>query len=296
MSQLASELESIVKTATAALDEVTSIEELEKQRVHYLGKQGLITVQSKALGQCSAEDRPKLGKIINEAKMQVMAALNAKREALQAAKLQQQLAEESIDITLPGRKRAQGHLHVISQTAARMTAIFQQASFSVVSGAEIEDEWHNFEALNTPEHHPARGEQDTFYFDGGRLLRTHTSPAQIHTMQQQKPPLRIVSPGKVYRRDSDCTHTPMFHQLEGLVVDEQSNFANMKQLLHDFVKAFFGREISLRFRASYFPFTEPSAEVDIQCVNCDGVGTDCRVCSNTGWLEVLGCGMVHPNV
>ncbi|OGT54696.1 MAG: phenylalanine--tRNA ligase subunit alpha [Gammaproteobacteria bacterium RIFCSPHIGHO2_12_FULL_41_15] len=297
MSQtLKHELESLIDTANAAISNANHLDELEQLRVQYLGKQGEITGMMKTLGQCSAEERPQMGKIINDAKQIITEALNAKREAMQVEKLQAQLASESIDVTLPGRGHRIGHLHVVSQTMERMSTLFQNAGFAVVMGREIEDEWHNFTALNTPKHHPARTDQDTFYFGNGALLRTQTSSAQIHTMQTQQPPMRIISPGKVYRRDSDCTHTPMFHQMEGLVVDQHCTFASLKQLLSDFVTAFFGREISLRFRASYFPFTEPSAEVDIQCVNCDGMGSDCRVCSGTGWLEVLGCGMVHPNV
>lgn len=297
MSQtLSDDLAKLATEAEVAIQAAADLGALEQLRVDYLGKQGSITAMMKNLGKCTAEERPKMGKMINDAKQQVMQGINQKRDAMQAAELAKKLAAEAIDVTLPGRKSAMGHLHVVTQMTERMCQIFQHAGFQVVTGRDIEDEWHNFTALNTPEYHPARTDQDTFYFGNGDLLRTQTSAAQIHTMQQQRPPLRIVSPGKVYRRDSDCTHTPMFHQLEGLVVDQHCSLASLKQLLADFVKSLFGREISLRFRASYFPFTEPSAEVDIQCVTCDGNGGDCRVCGGTGWLEVLGCGMVHPNV
>jgi phenylalanyl-tRNA synthetase alpha chain len=213
---------------------------------------------------------------------------------LEAEQLQQQLAAESIDVTLPGRGQVTGGLHPVTRVRQRIEQLFRTAGFAVVDGPEIEDDWHNFEALNIPGNHPARAMHDTFYFGDGRLLRTHTSPVQIRAMQQQGAPLRVIAPGRVYRCDSDMTHTPMFHQVEGLVVDEHISFANLKAILHDFMKSFFEEEVGLRLRPSYFPFTEPSAEVDISCVNCGGKG--CRICKHTGWLEVAGCGMVHPNV
>jgi phenylalanyl-tRNA synthetase alpha chain len=211
------------------------------------------------------------------------------KEALDA-----KLAAEAVDVTLPGRGQATGGLHPVTMTLQRIEKLFSQLGFEVAEGPEIEDDYHNFEALNIPESHPARAMHDTFYFDNHTVLRTHTSPVQIRVMQEKKPPLRVIAPGRVYRCDSDLTHTPMFHQIEGLLVDEDVSFAQLKGILDEFLRRFFERELAVRFRPSYFPFTEPSAEADIQCVHCNGAG--CRVCSHTGWLEILGCGMVHPNV
>jgi len=208
--------------------------------------------------------------------------------------LQERLASEHIDVTLPGRGRRPGGLHPVTRTMERIDSWFANAGFIVKEGPEIEDDYHNFEALNIPDHHPARAMHDTFYFDAHLLLRTHTSPVQIRVMEHTPPPIKIIAPGRVYRCDSDLTHTPMFHQVEGLLVDEEVSFADLKGVLYDFLQSFFERDLRLRFRPSYFPFTEPSAEVDIECVMCNGKG--CRVCGNTGWLEVLGCGMVHPEV
>ena len=217
-----------------------------------------------------------------------------RRAVLDAENLAQQLAGETIDVTLPGRGQDIGGLHPVTRVRRRIEQIFRNAGFTIADGPEIEDDWHNFEALNIPSNHPARAMHDTFYFGDGRLLRTHTSPVQVRVMQEQKPPLRIIAPGRVYRCDSDMTHTPMFHQVEGLVVDEGISFANLKSVLHEFMKALFEKDVKMRLRPSYFPFTEPSAEVDISCVSCGGSG--CRVCKQTGWVEVAGCGVVHPNV
>jgi phenylalanyl-tRNA synthetase alpha chain len=281
-----------------ALDEVAAAADtaaLDAVRVSYLGKKGQLTQQLKQLGALPAAERPAAGQAINRIKVQVQQALEARRDALQAAQLDARLASERVDVTLPGRGQPQGGLHPVTITMRRIEALFRPLGFSVAEGPEIEDDHHNFGALNIPAHHPARAMHDTFYFDAHTLLRTHTSPVQVRVMEQRQPPLRIIAPGRVYRCDSDLTHTPMFHQVEGLLVDAQVSFANLRGLLDEFLRAFFERsDLPVRFRPSYFPFTEPSAEVDIQCVMCAGAG--CRVCGQSGWLEVLGCGMVHPKV
>jgi phenylalanyl-tRNA synthetase alpha chain len=281
-----------------ALDEVAAAADpaaLDAVRVGYLGKKGQLTQQLKQLGALPAAERPAAGQEINRIKARVQQALEARRDALQAAQLEARLASERVDVTLPGRGQPQGGLHPVTITMRRIEELFRPLGFSVAEGPEIEDDHHNFEALNIPAHHPARAMHDTFYFDAHTLLRTHTSPVQVRVMEQRQPPLRIIAPGRVYRCDSDLTHTPMFHQVEGLLVDEQVSFANLRGLLDEFLRAFFERsDLPVRFRPSYFPFTEPSAEVDIQCVMCAGAG--CRVCGQSGWLEVLGCGMVHPKV
>ena len=281
-----------------ALDEVAAAADaaaLDAVRVSYLGKKGQLTQQLKQLGALPAAERPAAGQAINHIKAQVQQALEARRDALQAAQLDARLASERVDVTLPGRGQPQGGLHPVTITMRRIEELFRPLGFSVAEGPEIEDDHHNFEALNIPAHHPARAMHDTFYFDAHTLLRTHTSPVQVRVMEQRQPPLRIIAPGRVYRCDSDLTHTPMFHQVEGLLVDTQVSFANLRGLLDEFLRAFFERsDLPVRFRPSYFPFTEPSAEVDIQCVMCAGEG--CRVCGQSGWLEVLGCGMVHPKV
>lgn len=291
-------MENLETLEQQALDEIAASESLsvlDDVRVRLLGKKGSLTEQLKQLGQLSAEERPAAGQAINRIKQRIQEAIEQKRSTLEAAILEQRLASESIDITLPGRGDLPGGLHPVSITMNRIQALFTPLGFTVSEGPEIEDDYHNFEALNIPAHHPARAMHDTFYFDAHTLLRTHTSPVQVRVMKQQQPPLRIIAPGRVYRCDSDLTHTPMFHQVEGLLVDENVSFANLKGLLIDFLHLFFERDdLAVRFRPSYFPFTEPSAEVDIQCVMCSGKG--CRVCSHTGWLEVLGCGMVHPKV
>lgn len=268
---------------------------LETLRVQYLGKKGLLTEKLKALGTLPPNERPQVGQSINAAKQKIQAAVGERRATLQAAALDARLTQEAIDVTLPGRGQRTGGLHPITITLERIEALFAQAGFVVAEGPEIEDDYHNFEALNIPAHHPARAMHDTFYFDDESLLRTHTSPVQVRVMQTTPPPLRIIAPGRVYRRDSDLTHSPMFHQVEGLLVDEGVAFSDLKGILNQFLKVFFEQEdLKIRFRPSYFPFTEPSAEVDIQCVICGGEG--CRVCGYSGWLEVMGCGMVHPEV
>ena len=288
-------LEDIKAEAAAVIEAASDVAALEELRVSYLGKKGALTGLLKGLGQLSAEERPKAGAEINAVKQVLNEQLNARKESLQSEALSAQLAAEAIDVTLPGRRAEAGALHPITRTIQRMETFFASMGFDVVEGPEIEDDYHNFEALNIPAHHPARAMHDTFYVDDTHVLRTHTSGVQVRTMETQSPPIRVICPGRVYRCDSDLTHSPMFHQVEGLLIDETSNFGHLKGLLEDFLQAFFERDdLSVRLRPSYFPFTEPSAEVDIQCVKCSGEG--CRVCSHTGWIEVLGCGMVNPKV
>ncbi len=288
------ELDKLIKAAQKVVDSAENLSALDQVRVQYLGKKGEITRQMQTLGKLPHEERRDAGKIINLAKQKVQGAIEQRREILKAAELNAKLEAEAIDVTLPGRGHQNGGLHPVTRTLQRIEALFTQLGFEIAEGPEIEDDYHNFEALNIPESHPARAMHDTFYFDEHTVLRTHTSPVQIRVMSEHKPPLRIIAPGRVYRCDSDLTHTPMFHQVEGFLVDEQVSFADLKGILYEFLRNFFEKDIDVRFRPSYFPFTEPSAEVDIQCVMCGGDG--CRVCSHTGWLEVLGCGMVHPKV
>jgi phenylalanyl-tRNA synthetase alpha chain len=294
MTETAADLPTVVASAHAEISQSASIDQLEQIRVRLLGKKGEITSLLKSLGGMDPDARRAAGAKINEAKDRLIAAIEEKRAALEAQALAQQLASESIDVTLPGRGQPIGGLHPVTRVRRRIEQIFRSAGFQIADGPEIEDDWHNFEALNIPANHPARAMHDTFYFPDGRLLRTHTSPVQVRVMKQQKPPVRVIVPGRVYRCDSDMTHTPMFHQVEGLVVDEGISFANLKAILHSFMKALFEKDVKMRLRPSYFPFTEPSAEVDISCVSCGGSG--CRVCKHTGWVEVAGCGVVHPNV
>lgn len=286
--------EALQTEALAAIAAAEDEAALDSLRVHYLGKKGQLTAQLKTLGQLSPEERPKAGERINAAKQRLQAAIAERKQTLGQAALDARLASESLDVTLPGRRQSEGGLHPITITIERITRIFSSAGYAVEEGPEIEDEYHNFEALNIPEHHPARAMHDTFYVRPGTVLRTHTSPVQVRVMENQKPPIRIICPGRVYRCDSDLTHTPMFHQVEGLVIDEQVRFSDLRGTIEEFLQAFFESDLPVRFRPSYFPFTEPSAEVDMGCVKCAGEG--CRICSNTGWLEVAGCGMVHPRV
>jgi phenylalanyl-tRNA synthetase alpha chain len=290
-------MENLEPLATAAKAEIAGAQDgatLEQLRVDYLGKKGRLTGLLKGLGNLSAEDRPKAGALINVVKQELQELIGARKAELEATAVAAKLAHETLDVTLPGRGQSTGGIHPVTRTIERMSDFFAAIGFEVVEGPEIEDDYHNFEALNIPAHHPARAMHDTFYVDEHTVLRTHTSPVQVRVMESQEPPLRIICPGRVYRCDSDLTHSPMFHQVEGLLIDEHSSFAELKGLIEDFLSVFFERELAVRFRPSYFPFTEPSAEVDIQCVNCGGKG--CRVCSNTGWIEVMGCGMVHPKV
>ena len=267
---------------------------LEGLRVRLLGKKGVLTEQLKQIGTLPAEQRREAGQSVNQAKLTLQQSINDRKQELDALALGAKLREDAVDITLPGRGSGVGAAHPISRTLQRMQDIFNRLGFAVADGPEIEDEFHNFEALNIPSDHPARAMHDTFYVDHNRLLRTHTSPVQIRYMQEHEPPLQIIAPGRVYRCDSDVTHTPMFHQVEGLAVGEDISFADLKGVLVYFVQQFFEADLKVRLRPSYFPFTEPSAEVDITCVFCAGKG--CRICKQTGWLEVLGCGMVHPEV
>ncbi len=287
-------LNALKEEAIAKVKEAESLADLDAVRVDYLGKKGQITALLKSLGKLSAEERPKAGALINDAKSQVQDEINTKKTQLENAAIEEKLASETIDVTLEGRRSEVGGLHPITKTMRRIESIFAAVGYTVEEGPEIEDDFHNFEALNIPAHHPARAMHDTFYIDETHVLRTHTSPVQVRTMKNKKPPIHVICPGRVYRCDSDLTHTPMFHQVEGLVVDKNISFSHLKGTVDQFLKAFFEADVPVRFRPSYFPFTEPSAEVDIQCTNCGGEG--CRICKKTGWLEVMGCGMVHPNV
>ena len=272
----------LFEQAQTAVRAAGSLRELDAVRVRFLGRKGLITAQLKSLGRLPPEKRASAGKEINRVKQALVTAIESRQAALEAARIETELASR-VDVTLPGRGQSLGSLHPVTRTLRRIREIFAMAGFAVQTGPEVEDDYHNFTALNIPEDHPARAMHDTFYLDSGQLLRTHTSPVQIRAMRAQGVPIRIIVPGRVYRRDSDLTHTPMFTQVEGLAVDRGISFANLKSVLYDFVANFFEREVELRFRPSYFPFTEPSAEVDIR--------------SESGrWLEILGCGMVHPNV
>ncbi|MBO2620208.1 phenylalanine--tRNA ligase subunit alpha [Shewanella algae] len=276
------QLTEIVEQALAAIEGASDLKILDDIRVDYLGKKGKITDMMKLMATLSPQEKPAFGQKVNEAKQKVQQFLSQRIEGLKAAELEQKLQAEKIDVTLPGRRLDNGGLHPVTRTIERIESFFGELGFSVKQGPEIEDDYHNFDALNMPEHHPARAGHDTFYFNPKLVLRTQTSGVQIRTMEVEKPPLRIISPGRVYRNDYDMTHTPMFHQVEGLLVDENVNFAELKGILHDFLRNFFEEDLEIRFRPSYFPFTEPSAEVDVKGKN--------------GWLEVLGCGIVHPNV
>lgn len=291
---MSTSLDELLAQALQALATATDLMQLDAVRVHYLGKKGLFTDQMKELGKLDPEQRRTVGQVINQAKDNFQSELEAKKTALESAALSARLASERIDVTLAGRGQAVAGLHPVTTTLRRINKIFASVGFNVVEGPEIEDDYHNFEALNIPAHHPARAMHDTFYFDAHRVLRTHTSPVQIRVMESETPPLKVIAPGRVYRCDSDITHTPMFHQVEGFLVDTDVSFADLKGVVYEFLRAFFEKDIQVRFRPSYFPFTEPSAEVDIECVMCGGEG--CRVCSHTGWLEVMGCGMIHPEV
>ena len=276
-------LDALVSQALEAVQNTADVNALEQLRVNYLGKKGELTVLMQTLGKLSAEERPKAGALINAAKNQVQDALNTRKDSLEQAALSAKLAAEKIDVTLSGRGQASGGLHPVTRTLERVEQFFTHIGYNVAEGPEVEDDYHNFEALNIPGHHPARAMHDTFYFNANMLLRTHTSPVQVRTMESTQPPIRIVCPGRVYRCDSDITHSPMFHQVEGLLVDEHASFTELKGILHDFLRNYFEEDLTIRFRPSYFPFTEPSAEVDVMG-------------KNGKWLEVLGCGMVHPNV
>ncbi len=288
-------LQNIVEEAREKILAAADLKALDELRVGYLGRKGSLTEQLKSLGKLPPEQRREAGQAINQAKKALSELLQGRKAELEQQALEAKLSAEAVDVSLPGRKITPGALHPVTRTIERIVDLLSEVGFSVEEGPEIEDDYHNFEALNIPSHHPARAMHDTFYFPDGRLLRTHTSPVQVRVMEKQEPPLRVIAPGRVYRCDSDLTHTPMFHQVEGLLVDTDVTFADLKGVVDQLLKSFFENEaLQTRFRPSYFPFTEPSAEVDIQCVICGGEG--CRVCSHTGWLEVMGCGMVHPEV
>lgn len=288
------ELKELIEHAKLSIHEAQDLRDLDQIRVRYLGKKGELTSRLKLIGRLPVEDRRAFGQAVNDAKSLVDQVIKARRADLQLTAIEDQLHAETVDVTLPGRGESLASLHPITQTMDRLSDIFLRLGFNVADGPEIEDDFHNFEALNIPSAHPARAMHDTFYFPDGRLLRTHTSPVQIRYMLENRPPLRVIAPGRVYRCDSDMTHTPMFHQIEGLAVGEDISFADLKGVLKHFLQQYFESELEIRLRPSYFPFTEPSAEVDISCVFCQSKG--CRVCKYTGWLEVLGCGMVHPEV
>ncbi|MFT5139202.1 MAG: phenylalanyl-tRNA synthetase alpha chain [Rhodothermales bacterium] len=283
-----SSVDNILTQATAEIAACTDAQQLDDIRVRYLGKKGQITALLKSLGNVEAEKRKELGQAVNLAKTELSQLINSKKSDLEAARLEEKLSKEKIDVTLPGRGESRGGLHPVTRVMQRIIDLFGNLGFEVATGPEVEDDYHNFESLNFPPHHPARAMHDTFYFGDGRLLRTHTSPVQIREMLKRGAPIRLIAPGKVYRSDYDQTHTPMFHQVEGLLIGEQVAMSDLKGVLQEFVNAFFEDSIGMRFRPSYFPFTEPSAEVDIAWDKGDG--------SKPGWLEILGCGMVHPNV
>ncbi|MFT5506328.1 MAG: phenylalanyl-tRNA synthetase alpha chain [Gammaproteobacteria bacterium] len=289
------ELDSLLASAVESIGRSENLASLDAIRVSYLGKKGEITSRLKDLGKLSSEERPAAGQAINQIKAKIQQQLESRKAELENERIADTLKAQTVDVSLSGRSRSTGGLHPVTLTMNRIQKMFGKLGFDVAEGPEVEDDFHNFEALNIPAHHPARAMHDTFYFNNNTLLRTHTSPVQIRVMEKQEPPIRIIAPGRVYRCDSDLTHTPMFHQVEGLLVDESVSFSDLKGTLEDFLRLFFEQDdLKTRFRPSYFPFTEPSMEVDISCVMCSGSG--CRVCSQTGWLEVLGCGMVHPEV
>lgn len=290
------ELEALRKQAVELLDAAADLDGLRELKIKYLGKKGPMTEILRGMGKLSAEERPRIGQIVNDIKSELTGIIEKKTEELEAKALEYKLAHEKVDITLPGRQPVHGHLHPITLTLREIKKIFMRMGFDVKEGPEIENDYFNFEALNLPKDHPARDMQDTFYITNEYLLRTQTSPIQARTMQSLEPntPIRMIAPGTVYRCDYDATHSPMFHQVEGLVVDKNISLADLKGTLELFLKEIFGSSVKVRLRPSYFPFTEPSVEVDISCVICGGKG--CRVCKNSGWLEILGSGMVHPNV
>ncbi|MDA1191970.1 MAG: phenylalanine--tRNA ligase subunit alpha [Candidatus Poribacteria bacterium] len=288
------QIESLRTEATAAINAAKSPQEIEALRVQYLGKKGSVSELRRSIGAFPKEDRPAVGKLITDLLTEVTELIDTRTATIQASAQSAAFEAERIDVTLPGRRVQMGKAHPITQTADRIREIFRGLGFEEVVGPEVETEWHNFDALNTPAHHPARDSHDTFYFTDTTLLRTHTSPVQVRTMLEREPPLRVIVPGRAYRRDADVTHSPMFHQCEGLLVDENVRFSDLKGILAAFAREMFGADTKVRFRPHYFPFTEPSAEVDISCVFCEGEG--CRVCKQSGWLEVLGAGAVDPQV
>lgn len=289
------QLESIRQAAKDALEHVSLIQDLEQLRIQYLGKKGELTAILKQMGKLSPEERPQVGQMANEVRTYIEGAIESKKAQLEQKKQQEQLKAEKIDVTLPGKKITLGAKHPLSIVLDEIKEIFVGMGFEIVEGPEVEYDYYNFEALNIPKDHPARDTQDTFYINDNILLRTQTSPVQVRVMEKQKPPIRVISPGRVYRSDAvDATHSPLFHQIEGLVVDKGITFADLKGTLEIFVRRLYGEDSVVRFRPHHFPFTEPSAEVDVQCFSCHGEG--CRLCKGEGWIEILGCGMVHPKV
>ncbi len=287
-------LQGLLAEAQAAISKAVSLDEIESLRVDILGRKGNLTALLKGLADLPREEKPVIGKLANQIKEQIQKALTEAHRILDGAERERQIISGAVDVTLPGRRLPRGTVHPVTRVTDDVCSIFKRLGFSVAQGPEVEIDYYNFEALNIPKDHPARQMQDTFYVSDDVVLRTHTSPVQVRVMEGQEPPVKVIAPGRVYRCDSDLTHTPMFDQIEGLLVDKQVTFADLKGILVTFLHAFFGSKAGVRFRPSYFPFTEPSAEVDIECVMCKGKG--CRVCGQTGWLEILGCGMVDPAV
>ena len=290
----AADLEVLLQAGLSDIADANNSKDLEGVRVQFLGKQGSVTAQLKTIGALAPEDRSAFGAAVNRVRVELTTALESRSVAIAEVERQADIESQRVDVTLPGRGVAPGGLHPVTRTLRKIERIFLRAGFSIAYGPEIEDDFHNFEALNIPKNHPARAMHDTFYIDPETVLRTHTSPVQVRYLEDHSPPVNIIAPGRVYRCDSDVTHTPMFHQLEGLAVDTDISFGDLKGILIFFLQEFFERDLPVRFRPSFFPFTEPSAEVDMGCVFCDGAG--CRICGQSGWLEVLGCGMVHPEV
>ena len=290
----AADLEVLLQAGLSDIADANNSKDLEGVRVQLLGKQGSVTGQLKTIGALAPEDRSAFGAAVNRVRVELTTALESRSVAIAEVERQADIESQRVDVTLPGRGVAPGGLHPVTRTLRKIERIFLRAGFSIAYGPEIEDDFHNFEALNIPKNHPARAMHDTFYIDPETVLRTHTSPVQVRYLEDHSPPVNIIAPGRVYRCDSDVTHTPMFHQLEGLAVDTDISFGDLKGILIFFLQEFFERDLPVRFRPSFFPFTEPSAEVDMGCVFCDGAG--CRICGQSGWLEVLGCGMVHPEV
>ena len=290
----AADLEVLLQAGLSDIADANNSKDLDSVRVQLLGKQGSVTAQLKTIGALAPEDRSAFGAAVNRVRVELTTALERRSVAFAEVERQADIESQRVDVTLPGRGVAPGGLHPVTRTLRKIERIFLRAGFSIAYGPEIEDDFHNFEALNIPKNHPARAMHDTFYIDPETVLRTHTSPVQVRYLEDHSPPVNIIAPGRVYRCDSDVTHTPMFHQLEGLAVDTDISFGDLKGILIFFLQEFFERDLPVRFRPSFFPFTEPSAEVDMGCVFCDGAG--CRICGQSGWLEVLGCGMVHPEV
>lgn len=288
------QIDELKTRALQAIQQASDLEELEAIRVQYLGKKGELTSYLKQLGGLAPDDKKRMGQQLNQVKQAIQQAIAGKHEVLQLKAQKEQIERETVDVTLPGRRLPVGSVHPVTQVQQSIQAIFSALGYTFEQGPEVELDYYNFTALNIPEHHPARAMHDTFYTEDGHVLRTHMSPVQVRVMEQTKPPINMIAMGRVYRCDFDLTHTPMFHQCEGLVIDKNIDFSHLKGTIEHFLQTFFGQSLPVRFRPSFFPFTEPSAEVDMGCIQCQGAG--CRVCEHSGWIEILGCGMVHPNV